>query len=141
MGPKRAAEALVLRPGSRFKKDGFFEGLLLSMPSRPLQTDKTGCLGRKGCLCDGSGPPALNASVLRPLATLAIGAARTRLVLLSRCRLVREFFRTAHRSWKRPARYAVHVSGSKQSLSQPLTASHSLSQRLREQRGYKCQPS
>ena len=140
MGSKGAAEALALRPGS-FKDERVFSASMPSKLRQTVQTDKTGCLGRKGCLCDGSGPPALNASVLRPLATLAIGAARTRLVLLSRCRLVREFFRTAHRSWKRPARYAVHVSGSKQSLSQPLTASHSLSQRLREQRGYKCQPS
>ena len=52
MGPKGAAEALVLRPGSRFEKNRF---LRAPMPPRLLQTDETGCHESKGCLRDGFG--------------------------------------------------------------------------------------
>ena len=63
MGPKGAAEALILRPGSRFE-DRVFEGLRASMPSGLLQTDETGCLGSKGCLCDGFPAKTKDSSIL-----------------------------------------------------------------------------
>ena len=74
MGPKGAAEALVLRPGSRFEKNGFlgvFAHLCLQDSSRRTKRAASGARAASAMVRN---LVQLNASVLRPLATLASGA-------------------------------------------------------------------